>query len=57
MEFVLIQVASFPGLLTSAFVACSTRVSTASDKHWGEKAWEGGYHTGARNKGMIVLNV
>ena len=30
-------IASFSGLLTPAFVACS---STASDKRWGEKAWE-----------------
>jgi len=28
--------ASYPGLLTPAFVACST--TTASDKRWGEKA-------------------
>ena len=31
------QRTSFPGLLTPAFVACS---STASDKRWGEKAEE-----------------
>ena len=32
--------ASFPGLLTPAFVACSMffACSTASDKSWGEKA-------------------
>ena len=29
----------FPGLLTPVIVACST----ASDKRWGEKAWERGY--------------
>ena len=33
-------VASFPGLLTPAFVACST--NTASDKRWGEKVWDRG---------------
>ena len=32
------RLASFPGLLTPAFVAC-----TASDKRWDEKAWERGY--------------
>ena len=32
------SIASSPGLLSPAFVACST----ASDKHWGEKAWERG---------------
>ena len=35
-----ISLASFPGLLTPAFVTCST----ASDKRWGEKAWEWGYN-------------
>jgi len=29
------NLASYPGLLTPAFLACST----ASDKRWGEKAW------------------
>ena len=37
------KLTSFPGLLTSAFVACSTVVSTASNKRRGEKAWERGY--------------
>jgi len=30
-----LALASYPGLLTPAFVACST----ASKKRWGEKAW------------------
>ena len=40
------SVASFPCMPSHpAFVACSTNagVSTASDKRWGEKAWERGY--------------
>ena len=37
------KLTSLPGLLTSAFVACSTVVSTASNKRRGEKAWERGY--------------
>ena len=37
-----VHVASFPGLLTPRFVACriNTGEGTASNKHWGEKAWE-----------------
>ena len=31
-----VTIASYPGLLAPAFVAC---VSTASDKRWAEKAW------------------
>ena len=40
-----VDLSSFPGLLTSTFVTCSilARVSTASDKCWGEKAWKQGY--------------
>jgi len=30
------ELALYPGLLAPAFVTCG---STASDKHWGEKAW------------------
>jgi len=36
---VILRVALYPGLLTPAFVTCSTNVTAASDKHWGEKAW------------------
>jgi len=49
-------IASYPGLLTPAFVTCSTNfspqllslavlmlVSTASDKCWDKKAWVRGY--------------
>ena len=35
--------ASYPGLLTPAFVACSTNTGTAGNKRWGEKAWVRGY--------------
>ena len=34
------HLASFPGLLTPAFVACSTSTSRYENKRWGEKAWE-----------------
>ena len=40
------QIASFPGLLTPCSICrlqYKPRVSTASDKRWGEKAWERGY--------------
>jgi len=37
------MLASYPALHTLAFVACSTQVSTASDKCWGAKAWVQGY--------------
>lgn len=33
----------YPGLLTSVFVACSTNISTVSDKHWGENTWVQGW--------------
>jgi len=39
-----VALASYPGFLTPAFVACSIiNAGTASDTRWGQKAWVRGY--------------
>ena len=49
------SVASYPGLLTPTFVAC--RVSTASEKRWGEKAWVRGYLFYTANSCVVTVLV